>query len=352
MIQKPNHPKNKLIDRTRKVSKKYTEHKQSNPAQLSLFENLGAAENDETKRDYSRTIELYDFMPKYVWGKQESVRNNNSKMLPILEREFYCRNKKYKLVIHPSAVKDEKTEQYKYFYPGIQEEIVEDVLRKILVETGGLFLDSQVAVKFSIRKIQSELKLIGHSMSHYEITKALHVLKKTNYELIADDEHIIFSPVMTLGLKGKDEETQTFVVFSPLVTESVKNLDFRLYNYRTSMAFKSCITRQLHKRLAHHYTQASIANRYTIHLTTIIRDLGLTLQKSLAINLTDIEKALKEMKSDSARIILDYKLEKVYENRKMVEVVIHMTPTNDFAKEASKANYFSKKVKESLSAVQ
>ena len=41
------------------------------------------------------------------------------------------------------------------------------------------------------------------------------------------------------------------------------------------MSYKTVTARQLHKRMAHHYTQASLSEHYTIMLTTIIRDFGL-----------------------------------------------------------------------------
>ena len=338
-----------------RAHKKFAEHRQTRPGQLLLFEMLGEETDILTQQsalnDYSRTIELYDFMPKYVWAGQDELRSQHNGFLPMLEREFECRSKRYKLVINPSGIVDEKTGEHKYFYPGIQEEIVEDVLRKMLLERGGVFLDEDLGMTFTIHQIRKELKAIKHSMSHYEVKKALHILKKTNYELTSADKKIkfVFSPLTALGLSGADDETETFVVFSPLVTKSIKSLTFRLYNYRQAMRYKSVIARQLHKRMAHHYTQASIATKYTIGLTTIIRDFGLTPQSSLGKNLTKVKTALDEMTAAQSNVILNYTLNEVYEikknRKKLVEVFVYIIPTPGFVGEVMKANYFEKEVK-------
>jgi hypothetical protein len=53
---------------------------------MNLFDLL----NDE--KDFSHTIELYDFTPKYFWGKAKRIAGV---YLPRLEREFECRNRDF-----------------------------------------------------------------------------------------------------------------------------------------------------------------------------------------------------------------------------------------------------------------
>ena len=73
------------------TAKKIEEFEQSYPVQLQLFEFLQMEENR-----YSNTVELYDFMPKYHWGKTERI---NGKFLETLEREFECKGIKYKIEV-------------------------------------------------------------------------------------------------------------------------------------------------------------------------------------------------------------------------------------------------------------
>ncbi len=78
--------------------KKIDEYEQSKPVQLSLFEMLSPKD-----REFSNTIELYDFIPKYFWGKSQRI---NGKFLEQLEREFECRTVRYKVKIDPAKISD------------------------------------------------------------------------------------------------------------------------------------------------------------------------------------------------------------------------------------------------------
>lgn len=311
--------------------KKFLEFKKSKPVQLSLFELLEGKE-----RDYSNTVELYDFMPKYVWGKVERIAE---KYLPTLSREFECRGKKFKIEISPARIKDDKSEME--FYPSKREEIIEDGLRKLLVEGQGTFLDGEVGVVFTIYQLQKELAESGHTYSRDQIKQSLQILAKTKIHLKSEDTEIeiIFSPIETLGFRGKDGEVQTFVRLSPLVTKSVEERNFRLFNYEKVMSYKTVIARQLHKRMSHHFTQASLSNPYHILLTTIIRDFGLTQQKQLRNNQIEVEKAIEELKKSNT--VLNFKSEKVIETKprtKLLDVKFIIIPHPTFVSEITAAN--------------
>ncbi len=49
----------KKLSKVQEEAKKFLEYKQSKPFQLSLFDLF------ENKKEFSHTIELYDFMPKF-----------------------------------------------------------------------------------------------------------------------------------------------------------------------------------------------------------------------------------------------------------------------------------------------
>jgi hypothetical protein len=75
------------------------------------------------------------------------------------------------------------------------------------------------------------------------------------------------------------------------------------------MSYKSVVARLLHKRLSHHYTQASLSDPYHFLLTTIIQDFGLTKQEQLRNNQIEVEKVLEEMKGKN--VVLNFKADKV-----------------------------------------
>ncbi len=86
----------------------------------------------------------------------------------------------------------------------------------------------------------------------------------------------------TIGLQtredweGQGEKTKAFVRFNAMVTISIRRRTFRQFNYEISMSYQNVISRQLHKRISHHFTQAGFIKPFTILLSTVIRDFGLT----------------------------------------------------------------------------
>lgn len=105
------------------------------------------------------------------------------------------------------------------------------------------------------------------------------------------------------------------------------------------MSYISVIARQLHKRMAHHYPQASFSNPYHFLLSTIIRDFGLTEYAQLRDNLRDVQAALEEMKEKE--IIMSYQIEKTLDSNrrnKLVEAKFILTPDARFIGEVIRAN--------------
>lgn len=311
---------------------------QTLPVQLKLFEMLLP---EDTK--FSSTIELYDFIPKYFWGKVERI---NGEFLRAFEREFECRGKQYKVKIHPASIED-KDGVERYYYPSKREELVEDALRKFAVEGQGYFLDDLASVGFTLYQLQQELKKNGHSYSLAQLKDALHICNQTTLKVQTADGATILSEniFVTLGLqtredwKGTGQKTRAFVRFNSLVAKSIKDNSFRQINYEKSMSYKSVIARQLHKRMSHHYTQASFTIPYAINLSTIIRDFGLTQYSQLRDNLRDVQLAIDEM--IGKKVVLKYQTDKVTNSKqrnKLVDVKITFTPDISFIQEMIRAN--------------
>ena len=292
---------------------------------------------------FSNTIELYDFIPKYHWGK---VKRIDGEFLRTLSREFECRGKTYKVKIDPAKITSSDGSSRDYF-PSKREELVEDALRKLACEGQGVFLDDAAGVTFTLYQLQKELRHNGHTYSNDQIKEALMICAKTHLTVTSDtgDTVLVSSIFETLGLQTKEDwigtgkKTRAFVRFNPLVTQGIKTRQFHQFNYEKSMRYKSVIARQLHKRMSHNYRQASFVNLYRISLTTIIRDFGLTAYAKLTLNLRDCLTALDEMKEN--RVILDYKVDKTIDikNRnKLLDANFTITPDPKFINDATKAN--------------
>lgn len=332
---------NKPPRRKRDKKKIFEQFDQSKPLQLTLFE------TEPEDKDYSRSVELYDFIPKYCWGK---VKRIEGEFLRTIKREFECRGRHYHLTLMPARLEDGADGSKEYF-PAQREELVEDALRKLMTERQGMMLDGEAAIVFTLYQLQKELSEKGHTFSYDELKDAIRVLNGTDIILKDDNENmeVAFSPIENYGFAGEGKETRTFVKFSPLVTHSIKSGTFRLINYDTAMSYKSVIARQLHKRMSHHYIQASLANTYDILLTTIVRDFGLTMQKRLVDNLKEIVKALEVMKEND--VILNFEIDKIYSEtprRKVADAKIYIQPHPHFVNDIIKANKKAKRVSELL----
>ena len=305
------------------------------------------------KKQYSNTIELYDFMPKYYWGKTERI---NGKFLESLEREFECRGLKYKIEIAPAVIKD-RDGVNRYYYPSKREELVEDALRRFVTAKQGVFLDDRAGVTFSLYQLQEELRKNGHSYSKTQIKDALLICAKTSITVTSEDGTTILVSNLfeTLGLQtredwqGKGKKSKAFVRFNSLVSESIKRGSYRQLDYKTAMSYSSVIARQLHKRMSHHYIQASITQPYHIMLSTIIRDFGLAEYERPSLNLRQVIKALEEMKTKE--ILIAYKVEKTHnaQNRnKTIDAKFILTPHPSFAYEIKKANANAGRIRQEL----
>jgi hypothetical protein len=324
------------------------EYESSFPVQMRLFEFIQPEE-----RQYSNTIELYDFMPKYHWGRSERI---NGKFLESLEREFECRGRKYKIVIEPARIKGKDGESREYF-PSKREELVEDALRRFATAQQGVFLDDRASVTFTLYQLQQELKRNGHSYSKDQIKDALLICAKTAITVTTEDGKALLVSNMfeTLGLqtredwKGTGKKSKAFVRFNSLVTESIKSGSYRQLDYEKAMSYTSVIARQLHKRMSHHYTQASITTTYSLMLSTVIRDFGLAEYDRPSHNLAQVIKALEEMKEKN--ILLNYKIEKTTDpnNRnKLIEAKFVLMPHPFFADEIRKANARAGRIEKEL----
>jgi hypothetical protein len=292
-----------------KRPKKFEEYKRSKPAAIKVFEYLASEGTD-----YSNTIELYDFIPKHFWGKEERI---DGKYLPALKREFECRGVKYTAIIAPASIED-KDGQLRAYYLGRREEIIEAALRKMACDGKGEFLDDMAGVVFSLTDLWEELKEMKHTYSLDQIKEALLICAKTNIEVkTADGNSILVSNIFrSLCLRtwedwqDKGQQTKCVVQFNSLVTDSIKSGAFRRFNYKKFMSYDHVIARQLYKRLSHHYIQASMANTYEILLSTMIRDFGLTYTR-FRDSLYKVESALKELMDTN--VILKYTIEKILE---------------------------------------
>ncbi len=335
--------------REREKPKKFQDHKVAVPEQLTFFFLT------DKEADYSNTVELYDFMPKYVWNKK--LNRINDQFLERITRTFEFRGRDFQLKMDPARLEDKDGVVREYF-PGTKEEHVEDILRKMMTEGYAVMLDGEAGIRFTLYQLQQELAEHGHKYSYDQIKNAIKVLKGTDIHLEAvmdgdqDPINIAFSPIETYGFQGTGDETQTFVRFSPLVTRSIKQQTYRMINYKKVNEFSgNVIARQLYKRLSHVYIYAKVGNTFNIMLTTLIRDFGLTFYGKLTKNHEEVEDSLKLLIEH--RILNKYEMDYVHQKKprkKLSDVKYTLYPDINFVHDVIEANKRQKSIRDSLPA--
>ncbi|MCG7879838.1 MAG: replication protein [Candidatus Thiodiazotropha endolucinida] len=272
-----------------------------NNQQLSLFQNFLASGDDS---HLSNTIELWDAVPKYhvTYQRQNSIRKNG--FLPTLNHEFQHRQRGYSVSISPARIRTAKGEIE--YYPGPNEEILEDVLRKMASDAGNGYLDEdRSGVSFSVHALKKELAARGHTRSFSEINTSLLILAGCRIELNSDEGEGLYSSAILSSLLGvtrkkleREPDARWFADFSSLVTIGIKKLNYRQFDYQRMLGHKKHLSRWLHKRLAHNYKQASRFNTYAIRLTTIQRDSAMLPDVRASQRLKRVRDTLQELVTD------------------------------------------------------
>ena len=308
-------------------------------------------------KDLSNTIELWDAIPKYaVLPRTQNTMRDTKGRLPVHEHLFqyrptYAANTKPisgKVTIRPAQIKDGKG-GYTDYYPSTDEELVEEVLKKIFSEAqfGSHFPEKTESwVRFSLHHIQRELKARGKTRSYAQIKQSLEILALSTFEvqLTKDDtKHLVYtSPIindMTRVTRQDylDDPSSLWCVRLPaIVSKSVNELSYRQFNYGTLMSLSTPLARWFLKRLSHNFTNASLLQPYSILHSSVARDSALLNHPRMSRNIKDVKSALKELQDQG--VLLSFNDEPRHQGRKIIDVYYHLHPTSEFVSETKAAN--------------
>ena len=125
-------------------------------------------------------------------------------------------------------------------------------------------------------------------------------------------------------------------MFHPLVTKSIDHNTYRLINYPKLMGYKKALSRYLHKRISHNFTQGGDNKIFTIKMTNLVRDSGMRIYDRSSDMLKQIIACLEEMKE--ANTLSTYTIEKETEGRKILDAKLNLTISEEFVDEIIKAN--------------
>ncbi len=304
----------------------------------------------------SNTIELWDALPKYSFtARMQALLRDKSGRLPLYQRVFDYRpapkaenpTLSCTLSLQPASLLiDGKRID---FYPSTDEELVEEVLKKIFTDQACGYHDSRRGeswVRFTLHMIRTELARRGRTRSIAEIKQSLEILSKSVVDVSIEGQGakraVYTNPILSdltrvtrLDL-AEDPKAMWTARLPALVSASITTLSYRQFNYAVLMSLKSPLARWLHKRLSHEYTNAHLTHPYRILYSTIARDSGLLHNCRTSANLKGIERALDELIAH--RVLLSATQERRTEGAAIADVLFTLTPHMDFVGDIKAAN--------------
>ncbi len=304
----------------------------------------------------SNTIELWDAIPKYSFtARMQAQKRDSSGRLPVYQRSFEYRPAPKAdnptlvctVSLQPASILiDGKRVDC---YPSADEELVEEVLKKIFTDQACGLHNSRRGeswVRFTLHMIRTELARRGRTRSIAEIKQSLEILSKTVLDVTIEGrgaKKIVYTnPILndltrvTRAELREDPKAMWTARLPALISTSINALSYRQFNYAILMDLKSPLARWLHKRLSHEYTNAHLSHPYSILFSTIARDSGLLHNCRPSANLQTVERALDELKE--RRVLWTYSAERRDEKTAILDVLFTLTPHSDFVDDIKAAN--------------
>lgn len=169
-------------------------------------------------------------------------------------------------------------------FPSANEELIEDVLRKIAADQNNGYYDPKErrsGVVFTLHMVRKELEKRGHGRTYAEINLSLEIMSSAVIQTTTADgkEGEFTSKSLYLNnlfrvSKGKlaeDPAAKWFVDFHPFASRALDELTYRQFDYARLMSHKSQLARWLNKVLSLKYLNASFLYPFEIRLSTIMR---------------------------------------------------------------------------------
>ena len=305
--------------------------------------------------DLSNTIELWDCVPRYAYGARRQSDHRASGAQPQVYQHTFKWQPQPKahnppltcdLTITPARVLTDAG--WIDVFPSADEELVEEVLRKLFADQQYGLHDPQAGrsyVRFSLHTIRRELAARGKTRSIPQIKQALDILNKATVKVTAHDasgkarplcQGPIIPHLFSRGEVANPDTTLWAAQLHPLITSAIEKLTYRQFNYKVLMSLASPLARWLLKRLSHDYLNASLVDPYHVLMSSIARDSGLLQHSRTSANIKTLEAALEELVTRG--ILLTYTAEKRCQGRAITDVKYALMPSSAFVVETKAAN--------------
>jgi len=210
--------------------------------------------------------------------------------------------------------------------------------------------DGEVVATVSLYELQRELAEVGYSLNVNEIKDALQILRQSVIEISMSDgsgggtllNSSVF-PVLAFRSRsaGRGEgevsvtgNTETYVTFNPLVAASIRAMRYRSISCTWLMRPRSPVSRWLSKRLSVAYEGLDDPQPMSISARALQRDSGMHERSRLRDTLTVVRKAVPALEDEG---IISVEVERVEENRAVVDKIYTLTPSANLLREVNAA---------------
>lgn len=294
----------------------------------------------------SSTLKFWDSIPKYFFtpGLVKKLRTEDG-LARSYECEFWYNKVSHTVKIQPALIVQGDGVE-KACFPSVTEELVEEVLKKILLnKESGIHdpIERETWVSFTLQKIKKELEGKGKGRNIEQIKRAINIMSSCQLVVSKSNKEIwsgsILSDVVQVDREKYYENTGTFhSVRLPLpISIAINNLEYRQLDYLFLMTCKKQLTRWLYKRLVYRYTYAEFGgNSYHFMFSDVKRDSALLKQATDRDNRKKMISTLIEMQAKGK--IISYVDTEVKKGRKIIDVKYTVLASLDLEYEQKAAN--------------
>ena len=321
--------------------------------QIGLFRDL-LCNTDEERDSLSNVFDLWDGIPRYAISRQQQDKWRKAGAFPQLHNIlFHYRGRELKATIQPAWIED-KDGSITGYYPSANEELIEDVLRKIAAGQNNGYFDakeSRSGVVFTLYMVRKELENRGHSRTYKEINLSLEIMARSviitgtadgkEGDFTSNSLYLNNLYRVSKSKLAEDPEAKWFVDFHPFASRAMDELTYRQFNYARLMSHKSQLARWLDKVLSLKYLNAGILHPFEMRLSTIIRDSKLLDGYGrLRAAVEAVDSAFEELQTCAPPLLLKKPQKNVIigERGKILDVVYTLHPSREFVAEVKAAS--------------
>ena len=321
--------------------------------QISLFRDL-LCNTGEERDSLANVFDLWDGIPRYSISRLQQDKWRKAGAFPQLHNIlFHYRGRELRATIQPAWIEG-KDGSITGYYPSANEELIEDVLRKIATDQNSGYFDPKQrrgGVVFTLYMVRKELENRGHARTYEEINLSLEIMARSviitgtadgqEGEFTSNSLYLNNLYRVSKTQRIADPEAKWFVDFHPLASRAFDDLTYRQFNYARLMSHKSQLARWLDKVLSLKYLNASPLYPFEMRLSTIIRDSKLLDSYGrLRDAVSAVDLAFEELRICQPPL-LRLKPDKnmvLGERGKILDVVYKLHPSREFVAEVKAAS--------------